>query len=64
MRSLMAMDASARRVIAAILFLVVVLVAGAIWRGDDPGLTAAQVLAVLVGGGFVLGCYLWARRHD
>ena len=60
----MAVDARARRVIAAILFLVVVLVVGAVWRGDDPALTAAEVLAVLVGGGFVLGCYLWVRRHD
>jgi len=60
----MAMDAPARRVTAAILFLVVVLVVGAVWRGDDPGLTVAEVLAVLVGGGFGLGCYLWARRND
>jgi len=58
------MDAAARRITIALAVLLVVSVAASIWRGDSARMTAAQALAVLVGGGVVLGCYLYARRKD
>jgi uncharacterized membrane protein YjjP (DUF1212 family) len=60
----MAMDAPARRITAALVFLLVVSAIGSIWRGNSPTTTVGVALAVLVGGGFVLGCYLYARRKD
>jgi len=60
----MAVGAPARRMIGAVLFLLVVGVAFSIWRGDSPGTTVGQAVAVLVGGGLVIGCYLWVRRKN
>ena len=64
MRNLRAMDARARRGIAGLLFLMAIGLVGAIWRGDSLGQTAGYLLACVAGGGFVIGCYLWARSED
>lgn len=61
---MIAIDAPTRRITAALVFLLVVCVAGSIWRGDSPNTTVGLAAAVLVGGGLVLGFYLYARRKD
>jgi hypothetical protein len=57
-------DPAARRMTAAMLFLVAVIVISSIWRRDDLVATVGYATATVVGGGLVIGCYLWARRKD
>jgi hypothetical protein len=64
MRSLMVVDARARRMAAAMVFLMAVGVGFSIWRGDSPRMMLGFAVASLVGGGIVLGGYLWARRKN
>ncbi len=45
-----------------VLVILAVVVLGAFQRGEGAGTITALVLAVLIGGGLVLGCYAWARR--
>jgi hypothetical protein len=60
----MAMEAPVRRMTAAVVFFFAFCVISSIWRGDSPGMTVAYAVAVLVGGGVVIGGYLWARRKN
>jgi hypothetical protein len=64
MRGVMAVDAPVRRMMVGLLIFVVIGVAGSIWRGDRPSTTAGYAIAGVIGGGFVIGCYLWARRKN
>ena len=57
-----AMDAPARRMIFGVLMFLVIGIAFALQRGDSLGTIVAQTAVGLACGGFVLACYLWARR--
>jgi hypothetical protein len=62
MRSVMAFSADVRRMIVVMLALSTVGIAGSIWRGDSVSTTLGHLLVGLCAGGFVFGCYFWARR--
>jgi hypothetical protein len=62
MRSVIVVDAPARRMIGGLLFFLVIGVALSLWEGDGLGTIAARSAVGLACGGFILACYWWARR--
>ena len=59
-----AVDAASRRMAAAVVFLLAVIVISSLWRGDSLAMTFAYALATVLGGGFVIACYQYVRRKD
>jgi hypothetical protein len=55
-------DPPLRRLLVCLLVAPIVIIVISLWNGDDPGTTAGQGLAALVGIGFLVGCRLYANR--
>jgi hypothetical protein len=60
--SMMAKDPALHRMIAVTLVLTTLVTANSMTNDERPGMTVAMAAAVLAGGAFIIGCYLWARR--
>ena len=64
MRFVIMEDAGLRRMVAGVLFFMATVVGFGIWRGDSLTTMLGAVLASVLGGGFVIAVYLWARRKN
>ncbi len=64
MRSVIAVDATVRRLLVVLLVLLPIGVAFSVRRGDSLSTTMGHALVGVGVFAFFIGCYLWARRKD